>query len=82
VRKVLDNGILLAQRILLLHQNQLCNGPILTLFKSFVVFLLLAIALGMREWNHKEATIDCLLAYLSPADLSPCKYCHRLFECL
>jgi hypothetical protein len=43
---------------------------------------LLAIALGMRERNHKEATIDCLLAHLSPADLSPCKYCNRLFECI
>jgi len=58
VRKDLDSGILLAQMILLLHQNQLCNGPILTLFESLVVFLLMAIVL-MTERNHKkEANID------------------------
>jgi hypothetical protein len=36
--KIIDNGILLARMIRLLHQNQLCNGPILALFESLVVF--------------------------------------------
>jgi hypothetical protein len=70
VGKIIDNGILLASwMIVFLHQNQLCNhGPILTLFESLVVFLLMAIVLGMTERNHKkEATIDHLLAHLSPA---------------
>jgi hypothetical protein len=31
----------------------------------------IAIVLGMTEWNHKEATIDFLQAHLLPADLSP-----------
>jgi hypothetical protein len=45
-------------KLCLLHQNQLCNGPILTLFESLVVFLLMAIVL-MTERNHKkEANID------------------------
>jgi hypothetical protein len=37
VGNIIDNGILLARKILL-HQNQLCNAPILTLFESLVVF--------------------------------------------
>jgi hypothetical protein len=58
VGKITDNGILLARMIIFLHQNQLCNGPILTLFESLVVFLLMAIVL-MTEQNHKkEANID------------------------
>jgi hypothetical protein len=52
VGKISDNGILLAWMIHLLHQNQLCNGPILTVFKSLFVFLLIDIALGMTEQNH------------------------------
>jgi hypothetical protein len=32
--------------------------------------LLSAIAVGMTEWDHKEATIDCFLAHLSPVDLA------------
>jgi hypothetical protein len=68
VGKIIGNGILLAWMIVFLHQNQLCNGPILILFKSLVVFLLMANVLGMTERNHKKkATIDHLLAHLSPA---------------
>jgi hypothetical protein len=66
-------------KLRLLHQNQLCDGPILTLFESLVVFLLIhAIALGMTERNDQEA-IGHLLAHLLPADLSPCK--HVLHSC-
>jgi hypothetical protein len=43
VGKIIDNGILLA-RMILLHQNQLCNGPVLTLSQScFVVVPVLTI---------------------------------------
>jgi hypothetical protein len=65
-------------KLRLLHQNQLCNGPILTLFESLVVFLLIAIALGMTERNDQEA-IDHLLTHLLLVDLSPCK--HVLHSC-
>jgi hypothetical protein len=65
-------------KLRLLHQNQLCNGPILTLFESLVVFLLIAIALGMTERNDQEA-IDHLLTHLLLADLSPCT--HVLHSC-
>jgi hypothetical protein len=35
---IIDNGILLARMMRLLHQNPLCNGPILTpLFKSLFI---------------------------------------------
>jgi hypothetical protein len=62
VGKIIDSGILLARKILL-NQNQLCNGPNLTLFESLIVFLLMAIVLGMTDRNHKEeATIEHLLS--------------------
>jgi hypothetical protein len=52
VGKISENGILLAPMNHILHSNQLCNRPILTLFESLIVFLSIAIALGMTERNH------------------------------
>jgi hypothetical protein len=45
VGNIIDNGILLARKILL-HQNQLCNAPILTLFESLVVFFIDGLCVG------------------------------------
>jgi hypothetical protein len=55
VGKIIDNGNSRNDwmKLRLLYQNQLFNGPILTLFESLVVFLLIAIALGMTERNHQ-----------------------------
>jgi hypothetical protein len=61
VGKIIDNGILLA-RMILLQQNQLCNGHILTRFESLVVFLLIAIALGITERNHPLLLASTLVA--------------------
>ena len=65
--KIIDNGNSRNNwmKFRLLYQNQLFNGPILTLFESLVVFLLIAIALGMTEQNDQEA-INGLLEHLSP----------------
>jgi hypothetical protein len=45
----------LAWMIRLLHQNQLCNEPMLTLLWSWLLsfYLLIAIALGMTERYHR-----------------------------
>jgi hypothetical protein len=69
--KIVDKGSLLARWSFLCIKIN-CNEPILTLFKSRIVFLLIAIALRMTEQSHKEA-IDCLLAQIA---------CFLLFQCL
>jgi hypothetical protein len=73
VGKIADNGISRNDwmKLRLLHQNQLqLTHP--HPFPVMVVFLLMAIVLGMTERNDQEA-IDHLLTHLSSADLSPCK---------